>query len=80
MENDRLSELLSRYLGGMRPERKPVSVERRATDLIAAIDAGGVPLNPYIVNDIARQLGLQVAPEARMTDTIAEIRRVLESR
>jgi hypothetical protein len=80
MNGDRLSTLLARYLGGTRPQRKPIPVEQRANDLIAAIDAGGVPLNPFIVNDIARQLGLEVAPESRMKDTIAGIRKVLESR
>lgn len=80
MNSDRLSAVLARYLGGTRPQRKPIPVEQRAKDLIAAIDAGGVPLNPFIVNDIARQLGLQVAAQAPMTDTIADIRKSLESR
>lgn len=31
---------------------------QRAIDLIKAIDAGGLPLNPARVNAIARQLGL----------------------
>jgi hypothetical protein len=45
--------------------------------LITAVDAGGLPLNPMIVNDIARQLGLAVDVNARMADTIAGIRRAL---
>ena len=72
MKSDRLSELLIRYLGGTRPERKPVSIARRAKDLLAAIDAGGVPLNPFIVNDIALRLGLGVAAEARRRTTLLE--------
>lgn len=50
------------------PERQ------RALDLIAAIDAGGVPLNPARVNDIARRLGLEVSTRAAVEDTIARIR------
>lgn len=80
MNSDRLSALLTRYLGGTRPQRKPVSVEQRARDLIAAMDAGGLPLNPFIVNDIARQLGLEVAADAQMGHTIVEIRKAFESR
>ncbi len=80
MSGDRLRTLMARYLGGVQLQRKPISVEQRAHDLIAAIDAGGMPLNPFIVNNIARQLGMEVAAEAHMTDTIAGIRKVLESR
>lgn len=50
---------------------------QRAEDLIAAIDAGGVPLNPARVNDIARRLGLEVSTRARMDETIARIRAAL---
>jgi hypothetical protein len=53
------------------PERQ------RALDLIAAIDAGGVPLNPARVNDIARNLGLQVSTKAKVDDTIVRIRAAL---
>jgi hypothetical protein len=42
--------------------------------LIAAVDAGGVPLNPARVNDIARQLGLEVSRKAAVEDTLARIR------
>jgi hypothetical protein len=51
---------------------------QRARQLIAAIDAGGLPLNAAIVNDIARQLGLEVSSRARMEDTIARIRAAME--
>ena len=50
------------------------SVEQRAQSLLAAIDAGGIPLNPAIVNDIARKLGLEVSMQAPMDETIARIR------
>ena len=78
MTERRLSELLARYLGGAKATPKALSAEQRARDLIAAVDAGGLPLNPMIVNDIARQLGLVVEVNAQMTDTIEGIRKVLK--
>lgn len=54
--------------------RQPLSPEQRARDLIKAIDAGGIPLNPAVVNDIARKLGLDVLITAPMNETIARIR------
>jgi hypothetical protein len=47
---------------------------QRAKDLIAAIDQGGIPLNPMIVNRIGRDLGLEVLPSAPMAETIERIR------
>jgi hypothetical protein len=47
---------------------------QRALDLLAAIDAGGLPLNPARVNDIARKLGLEVSKKAPVEATIARIR------
>jgi hypothetical protein len=57
---------------------KPPSPEQRARDLIAAIDAGGLPLNPARVNDIARQLGLEVSTKAAMSQTIERIRQAIQ--
>jgi hypothetical protein len=54
--------------------RQPLSPEQRARELIKAIDAGGIPLNPAVVNDIARKLGLDVLVTAPMDETIARIR------
>ena len=51
---------------------------QRGADLIKAVDAGGLPLNPARVNDIARRLGLEVSRDARMEDTIARIRAALK--
>ena len=65
-----LKKLLSR--------RRALTTEQRAKDLIAAIDAGGLPLNAALVNDIARKLGLEVSTRARMEDTIARIRLALQ--
>lgn len=47
---------------------------QRALDLLAAVDAGGVPLNPARVNQIARDLGLEVSSRARVDETIERIR------
>lgn len=66
-----------------RPSATPAhpSERQRALDLIAAIDAGGIPLNPARVNDIGRSLGLEVSRQAPMDETIARIRAVVsESR
>ena len=59
------------------PENVPLSDRQRAIDLIAAIDAGGIPLNPARVNAIGRTLGLEVSIHARVEDTVARIRSVL---
>jgi hypothetical protein len=53
------------------------SESQQAIDLIAAIDAGELPLNPARVNDISRQLGLEVSRSAPMDATIARIRAAL---
>ena len=50
----------------------------QARRLIAAVDRGGVPLNPAKVNDIARNLGLEVSRKAPVEETIARIRKALE--
>lgn len=85
----RISQALSRLYGVVtprggtpaapEPSPAPLGVERaQAQALIAAIDAGGVPLNPARVNQIARSLGLEVSPHAPMDDTIARIRTALQ--
>jgi hypothetical protein len=47
---------------------------RQAHALLAAVDAGGIPLHPGKVNAIARGLGLEVSTKAPVEDTIARIR------
>ncbi|MBC7993545.1 MAG: hypothetical protein H7Z15_09925 [Rhizobacter sp.] len=54
-----------------------VSERQHAINLIAAVDAGGIPLNPARVNHIARALGLEVSRHAPVEDTIARIRAVV---
>jgi hypothetical protein len=60
-------------------EKLACSDRQRALDLIAAIDAGGIPLNPARVNHIGRALGLEVSPHDPMDDTIARIRALLNT-
>ncbi len=55
----------------------PSSDRDRAEELIRAIDAGGIPLNPARVNAIARSLGLEVSAKAPVEHTIARIRAAL---
>ena len=56
---------------------KPADLLTRARNLISAVDKGGVPSNPMIVNAIARDLGLDVSPSAPMSQTIERIRAAL---
>jgi hypothetical protein len=49
----------------------------RARQLIEAIDRGGIPLNAAKVNAIARALGLEVSPRARLEETVQRIRQAL---
>ncbi len=46
----------------------------RARALVDAIDRGGLPLMPSKINDIARELGLEVSRKAPMAETIERIR------
>ncbi|MGE4446900.1 hypothetical protein ACLSSQ_01765 [Azospira sp. APE16] len=68
-----LVRLLRHLLGRQRPTL-PASPEERARRLIAAIDSGGIPLNPIALNRLARELGLEVSRQARPEDTVARIR------
>lgn len=63
-----------------RDAKHPSPEWQRAAALIQAIDAGGMPLNAARVNDIARQLGLEVSTRASMDHTIQRIRDALEYR
>lgn len=56
--------------------KEPTSTDptERARSLIAAVDKGGVPSNPIIVNRIARDLGLEVTRSAQIADTVERIR------
>jgi hypothetical protein len=60
-----------------RPAHAPDEISR-ARDLIDAIDAGGVPLNPARVNAVARDLGLDVSAKAPVEATLERIRAALK--
>ena len=47
---------------------------QRAKDVLAAIEKGGMPLNPARINAIARDLGLEVRRNAPVEETIQRIR------
>lgn len=68
----------NRLMVWFEPRRAPASEHQRALDLLAAVDAGGLPLNPARVNHIARQLGLEVSVHAPVEQTIARIRAAMD--
>lgn len=73
-----LKSFLKKLMISLAPPHPSTAPAKRAKALIKALDAGGLPLNPARVNDIARQLGLEVSSRAPMEDTIARIRKALE--
>lgn len=70
-----LKTWLARWLTRWRPQPDE---RQQARALIAAIDRGGLPLNPARVNHIARSLGLEVSRHAPVTDTVERIRQALK--
>ena len=60
-------------------DTQAISALTRAQDLLTAIDRGGIPLSPIIVNRIARNLGLEVATTDLMPDTIERIRYYIDA-
>ena len=68
---------LKALLALLAPPAPPTTERQRAFDLIAAIDAGGMPLHPARVNHIARSLGLEVSAHAKVHDTVVRIRAAL---
>ncbi|OLP08282.1 hypothetical protein [Rhodoferax antarcticus] len=72
------AKLLHRLKAVLSGSKLPPTDYQRAQALIAAIDAGGIPLNAVRVNDIARKLGLDVPVTAPVEDTIARIRVALQ--
>lgn len=68
------------WLRRLFPSKPPAALDDlgRARQLIAAIDRGGMPLNPAKVNAIARGLGLEVSRKAPVEETVERIRRAIE--
>lgn len=63
--------------GRRAPDAGLLTDRQQAQALIAAIDRGGLPLNPARINHIARSLGLDVSPRAPMEQTVERIRQAL---
>lgn len=53
---------------------KPSAELQAGREVLAAIDAGGLPLNPARINRIARDLGLEVSRTAAVEETVERIR------
>ena len=69
-----MKTFISRVLNRLKPlDNTPVEI-RRAKQLVSAIDAGGIPLDPARICRIAEDLGLEVRKNARMEETIDRIR------
>jgi len=47
-------------------------------DVVDAIDGGGLPLDATRINRIARELGLEVSPQAPPEQTVARLRAAVE--
>lgn len=69
---------LAAWLARLLPSRRQALTDiERARAVVAAVDAGGMPLNPAVINDIARGLGLEVSRKAPVEATIERIRAAL---
>lgn len=69
-----MNHFISRILNWLQPADNAPAEIRRAKQLISALDAGGIPLDPAIIVRIAEDLGLEVSKKAKMEDTIERIR------
>lgn len=78
MGNRPQSGIFSRIKNWLVGTPAPLSDIDQARQLIAAIDRGGIPLNPAKVNSIARNLGLEVSRTAQVEQTIERIRQALK--
>lgn len=77
MGSRRPAGLFSRLKALFFRQDAPLSDYARARQLIAAVDRGGIPLNPAKVNAIARSLGLDVRRHAPVEATLQRIRLAL---
>ena len=73
-----MNTFISRVFNWLKPVDDLPPEIRRAKQLVAAIDAGGIPLDPSRINRIAESLGLEVSKKARVEDTIDRIRLAIE--
>jgi len=70
--------MIFHWLKWLRPNDKTPLEIQRAKQLITAIDAGGIPLDPARIVRIAEGLGLEVSRKAKMEETIERIRQALK--
>lgn len=75
---DKLGWLRQWYALRLKANTASLTDIQQAQALIAAIDAGGIPLSPLRVNTIARNLGLEVSRQAPVEETIVRIRAALQ--
>jgi len=70
---------MMRWLDRFKPRTKAQAGDEfeRARALLEAIDRGGLPLMPSKINDIARDLGLEVSRKAPLPETIERVRAAL---
>ncbi len=71
-------KLIGQLMNWLSPRRRWPPEVQCARDLITAVDAGGVPLHPGKVNQIARGLGLEVSSKAPVEETIERVRQALK--
>lgn len=71
MKPSHLRRLLAERAKALAPS---LTALQRAQALLAAVDAGGIPLHPGKVNQIASELGMAVSREEPVEATIARIR------
>lgn len=73
-----MNAVISHVLNWFKPlDNMPAEIQR-AKQLVSAIDAGGIPLDPARIHRIAEDLGLEVSKKARVEDTIDRIRMALK--
>lgn len=75
-----MKAILQRLFKRSPASNKPLSDIDRARQLIAAIDAGGIPLDKAIIRRVAESFGLEVSRSARTEDTIERIRAAIKRR
>ena len=71
-------KLVQGLMSRLRLRRKLPPELQAGTEVIAAIDAGGLPLDATRINRIARDLGLDVSPQAPLKETVPRLRAAVE--
>lgn len=69
--------VFSRLIRWVRRDQAPPEI-RRACELVDAIDAGGIPLDPSVIRRVAEDLGLEVSRRASTEETVERIRAAIQ--